>query len=108
MLLMIESRIEHVLLKRHEEISIQRSHGSAIGNTYVVTLLFASIQCYKQCHSSMHLITLNSQNITGFQSKHLMKMQSTFMEENSALWKIIPHSWKTAEKSCPRMRILRF
>ena len=41
----------------------------------------------------MHLITLDSQNITGFQSKHLMKMAddmdvdcgmySTFMEENS-------------------------
>ena len=30
------------------------------------------------------------------------------MEENSALWKIIPHSWKTAEKSCSRMHILYF
>ena len=42
--------------------------------TAVVTLFFTSIQFYKHCHSSMHLITLNSQNITGLQSKHLIKM----------------------------------
>ena len=59
--------------------------------TAVVTLFFASIQCYKHCHSSMHLITLNSPKHHWISEKAFNEngrrygcgMHSTLMEENS-------------------------
>ena len=66
----------------------------------------------------MYLITLDSQNITGFQSKHLMKMvdnmdvdcgmYSTFMEENSTFMEKLSTFMEDHKKSCPRMRFLCF
>ena len=63
-------------------------------------------------------VTLDSQNITNFQSKHVMEivdnmdvncgMYYTFMEENSTFIEKLSTFMEDYEKSCPRMRFLCF
>ena len=90
---------------------------STCANRLFIPALRCEAWAVASLHNSRYLTTLDYQNITGVQSKHLMKM-----EDNIAIWmwiaECIPHSWnstfieklstfmKDHKTSCLRMRLL--